>query len=233
MNPVDLILVFWISRPTSLWVLLSPIASPFSTQKSSCRFRPPAAGLQIIGAASVKCSCVTKRAGMRSHATSILVRVSVTKFLGIPTMKARVVRLIPVRTDVKEVQRFFDFLIQYRLTQLYQLQFTQTGFFEQLQAALGNSPSCRWNEGDRTSFLMHWNTIEEAFRKSYGESLNITAADALVVLLRKYPYERIIRMESWVLARIFQASWKELYALSFSEYAAVDREQAVALLRTA
>ena len=162
-----------------------------------------------------------------------LKRVSVTKFLGTPTMKAQVVRIIPIRTDVKEVERYFDFLGQYRLTQLYQLQFTQQGFFDQLQIALGKSVNYRWSEGDRSRFLMHWYTIEEAFRKSYGETLNITTADALVVLLRKYPYEQIIRMESWILARIFQASWKELCALSLPKLTVVGIKPQVPQLQTA
>ena len=169
----------------------------------------------------------------RFYVVDGLKRVSVKKYFGASTIKARVVRIMPVRTNTKEVQRYYDFLFQYRFTQLYQLQFTRSAFFEQFQAALGNSPSYRWSDADRSRFLMHWNTIEEAFRKSYGESLNITTADALVVLLRKYPYEKIIQMESWVLARIFQASWKELYTLSFPDVSSVGSMQAVSKLHTA
>lgn len=148
-------------------------------------------------------------------------------------MRAQVVRILPIRTDTREAQQYFDFLFQYRLTHLYQLQFTQPGFFEQLQSALGNGPSYRWSEGDRSRFLMHWNTIEEAFRKAYGGLLRLTTADALVVLMRKYSYEQILQMESWVLARIFQASWKELYALSFPNLAVVGLRQAVPYPQTA
>ena len=162
-----------------------------------------------------------------------LKRVSIAKTLGISTMRAQVIRILPIRTDTKEVQQYFDFLFQYRLTHLYQLQFTQPGFFEQLQSALGNGPSYRWSEGDRSRFLKQWNTIEEAFRKSYGGLLRLTTADALVVLMRKYSYEQILQMESWVLARIFQASWKELYALSFPNLAVVGLRQAVPYPQTA
>ena len=162
-----------------------------------------------------------------------LKRVSVAKFLSVSTMRAQVVRILPIRTDTREAQQYFDFLFQYRLTQLYQIQFTQPGFFEQLQSALGNGPSYRWSEGDRSRFLMHWNTIEEAFRKAYGGLLRLTTADALVVLMRKYSYEQILQMESWVLARIFQASWKELYALSFPNLAVVGLRQAVPYPQTA
>lgn len=73
----------------------------------------------------------------------------------------------------------------------------------------------KWSDTDRSRFLAVWPKIEEAFHKSYEECLHITAADALVVLLEKYTFEQIAYMQPWVLARIFQAFWKELYTLSF------------------
>lgn len=146
-----------------------------------------------------------------------LKRVSVAKVVGTYTMKAQVIRILPMRTDAQEVSLYYDFLRQYRLTKLYQLQFTQSGFFEKLQDALGRNPGHYWSDADRNGFLIHWPVIERAFNKSYEESLRITAADALVVLLNKYSFDQIISMDSWVLARIFQAFWKEMYSLSFPE----------------
>lgn len=154
----------------------------------------------------------------RFYVSDGLKRVSVVKFHGASTIKARVIRLMPVRTDDKDVALYYAFLSQYRLTRLYQLQFTQPGYFEKLQAALGHAPTYKWNESDRYGFLFHWVLIENAFRKSYDDYLNITAADALVVLLEKYSYEQIIRMEPWVLTRVFQAIWRELYTLSFPDF---------------
>lgn len=150
-----------------------------------------------------------------------LKRVSVGKFLGIPVMKARVIRIFPMHMDAQEAAVYFDFLRCYRLTKLYQLQFTQAGFFEKLQTALGRKPGERWSDADRTRFLVHWPVIEYAFHKSYEESLRISAADALVVLLNKFSFEQIIEMDGWVLARVFQALWKELYTLSFPDQIAV------------
>ena len=72
----------------------------------------------------------------------------------------------------------------------------------------------KWSDSDRTSFLTHWPKIERAFQSSFDNGLNITPADALVVLLEKYSFAQIIRMDSWVLARIFQTCWKDLYQLS-------------------
>lgn len=148
-----------------------------------------------------------------------MMRASVAKFSDVPTVKSRVVRVMPVQNGSTEVAQYYDFLFDYQLTHLYQLQFTQKGYFSQLQNGLQRQNSYVWNEADRMNFLNYWPKIESAFRKSYGDCLKITAADALVVLMKKYTYSQIIHMDPWVLARVFQAAGRELYALSFPELA--------------
>lgn len=146
-----------------------------------------------------------------------LKRVSVLKFHKAPTILSRVIRIMPIRTESKAVQQYYEFLFHFRLTNLYQLQFTQPGYFEKFQAALGNHPAYRWTDADRARFIANWPKIETAFHKSYDDDLHITAADAMVVLLEKYSFDQITQMESWMLARIFQTFWKELYTLSFPD----------------
>ena len=143
-----------------------------------------------------------------------LKRVSIAKFTKEPVIRSRVIRIMPIRTDTKSVRLYYDFLYQFQMTRLYQMQFTQEGYFERIQTKLGFDPEYKWTDTDRSKFLAVWPMIEEAFDKSYGESLHITAADAMVVLLEKYTFDQIARMQPWVLARIFQLFWKELYALS-------------------
>lgn len=145
-----------------------------------------------------------------------LMQVSVAKFAGIPMIQSQVIRVMPNNTDCKEVELYFDFLTQYRLTDLYQIQFTQPGFFEEMQRALGKKHSEQWTEHDRTVFLDFWPVIENAYRESFDDFLSITVADAFVVLLRKFAYRQILRMDSWMLARILQTCWKELYSLNCS-----------------
>lgn len=147
-----------------------------------------------------------------------LKRVSVAKFHKAHVIKAQVIRKMPIRTEEKSVQQYYEFLFHFRLTRLYQLQFTQRGYFEKFQAALGNEPTYKWTDTDRAQFLEIWPTIEYAFHKSYDEHLYITAADAMVVLLEKYTFDQIAHMDSWMLARIFQTFWKELYTLSFPDF---------------
>ena len=142
-----------------------------------------------------------------------LMKVSAAKFLNVPMMQAQVIRVMPIKTDSIEVKRYYDFLSQYRITDLYQLQFTQSGFFEEMEKAFGKKPAEQWTEGDRAALLNIWPKVESAFRSSYADYLPITTADAFVVLLRKFSFRQLLRMDSWILARVFQACWKDLYSL--------------------
>lgn len=142
-------------------------------------------------------------------------RVSVLKYHGAATVLSQVIRIMPTCTQEEPVQRYYEFLNHFRLTRLYQVTFTHPENFAKLQAAMGHEANYRWNDVDRYGFLFHWYVIENAYQKAYEGYLNLTPADALVVLLEKYTYNQIIKMPGWVLTRVFQAQWKKLYELSF------------------
>lgn len=146
-------------------------------------------------------------------------RVSVLKSHGAPTISSQVIRIMPKHTAEKNIQCYYEFLHHFHLTGLYQISFTQPEYFAKLQAALGHETNYRWNDTDRFGFLFHWHAIETAFQKAYDGYLNITAADALVILLERYSYSQIIKMPVWVLARVFEAHWKRMHELSFPELA--------------
>ena len=160
-------------------------------------------------------------------------RVSAAKYHSVACLRAQVIRILPLNAVSREVSLYYDFLYQYRFTKLYQLQFTQPGFYEELQTGLGLRATHRWSNSDRAYFLAHWPSIEEAFHKSYDGMLLITAADALVILMRKFSFEKITSMEPWILPRVFQALGKELYALSLSVKSAMDEESEMAVPQSA
>ena len=150
-----------------------------------------------------------------------------------PALKGKEKQYMSMPTDFREAKLYFDFLLQYRYTKLREIHFTQPGFFEKFQIALDHNPTYRWTDADRDEFLHVWTKIESAFQKSYDNSLSISAADALVVLLERFSFDRIAAMDSWIIARMFQAHWKELYQLSFPETVAVETKHTVGILQTA
>lgn len=169
----------------------------------------------------------------RFYVSDGLMRVSVAKYHKANIICSQVIRVMPIRTESKAISQYYDFLFQFRLTRLYQLQFTQPGYFELFQKAMGFNPTHKWSDSDRKKYLDILPGVEYAFHKSFDDTLKISVADALVVLLQKYTFDQIAHMESWMLARIFQAFWKELYELNCTKTAVGVRLQALPELQTA
>lgn len=69
-----------------------------------------------------------------------LKRISVLKFHNASTVRSHVTRIVPIRIEAKAIEQYYAFLSHFSLTNLYQLQFTQPGYFEKLQTALGKKP---------------------------------------------------------------------------------------------
>ena len=140
-------------------------------------------------------------------------RVSVLKSYGAPTVPGYVIRLIPVYSEDAEVQRYYEFLQFYQLTKLYRLSFSQPGSFPKLQAALGFEADHAWTEEERRSFLAGFLFFQEAFRKLGGDALHATAADALLVWLKVYPFDTLKDISLSELIKSLEAVWPDVKVL--------------------
>lgn len=133
-----------------------------------------------------------------------MMRVSVVKCHGGTTISARVARLMPVNTNDPQIQCYYEFLKCFRQTGLYQVFFSKPENFGKLQAALGHEADHVWTEMDQFSFLFYWNSFDHAFNYVFGEDAPITAADALVGLLKDHPYSEVRKMAPWDLVWVLQ-----------------------------
>lgn len=140
-------------------------------------------------------------------------RVSVLNAHGAYETEAIVTRIMPENTESEDVQSYLEFLKDYEKTGLYQVRFTQPGCFAKLQAALGNDEEYVWNESDRFSFLFTLLPVETALRSAYHGYLNVTAADALLMLLEEYSYLEVRKMQPWDLTKVLANSWVKLYKI--------------------
>ena len=103
-------------------------------------------------------------------------------------VKANVIRILPVQSEDPKIQAYNDFLKTYEKTGLYQISFSQTGKVETFLKAMGYEPDHVWNETDRFGFIFHWYPFEWALKLAFDGSLNITTADAVLVLLKNHSY---------------------------------------------
>ena len=137
-------------------------------------------------------------------------RVSAVKAQGTVMIDAQVTRILPVETDDPEIQSYYEFVKTYEKTGLYQIAFTQPGKADSFLKAMGYEPDHTWSEMDRFSFMFHWYPFDRALEVAFDNQLNITTADAVLVLLRNHSIAELRNLPSWVLAEMMQDASADL-----------------------
>ena len=131
-------------------------------------------------------------------------RVSAVKAQGTVMIDAQVTRILPVETDDPQIQSYYEFVKTYEKTGLYQIAFTQPGKADSFLKAMGYEPDHIWSEMDRYSFMFHWYPFDRALEVAFDNQLNITTADAVLVLLKNHSIAELRNLPSWVLAEMMQ-----------------------------
>ena len=150
-------------------------------------------------------------------------RVSVLRSYDAPTIPGYVVRVIPKWSEDPAVQVYYEFMQSYQLTGLYQVRFTRSGSFAKLQAALGFEADHVWTCDERQHFLSNMTYFKAAFRKLGGADLPVTAADALLVWLKVYSFEKL-RDPAPEVQKALAAVWADVEVLSQADPIAVRTE---------
>lgn len=149
-------------------------------------------------------------------------RVSVLKYFGASTIPGHVIRILPHHSSEMEIRCYDEFIDYYPRIKLYQLIFTQPGSFPKLQAALGYETDHVWSEEERCHFSAAFSRFETGYRKLEWKKLNITAADALLVWLKVYPFECIYELSPSELAKSIQTVWTDIQTLGSTDAITVD-----------
>lgn len=140
-------------------------------------------------------------------------RVSAVKAQGTIMIDAQVTRILPVETDDPEIQSYYEFVKTYEKTGLYQIAFTQPGKADSFLKTMGYDPDHTWSEMDRYGFLFHWYPFDRALEVAFDNQLNITTADAVLVLLRNHSIAELRKLPSWVLAEMMQDVSDDLFKI--------------------
>lgn len=137
-------------------------------------------------------------------------RVSVLKSLGLETIRAHVVRLVPRWSQAAGIQLYYEFLQAYDCCGLYEMEVTQPGGFEKMQKAMGFERTHVWTEEERRCYLARLHFFREVYEQAGGTALSLTAADALLVWLSKYPYGDLQRLSRRELRNSLRSVWVQL-----------------------
>lgn len=140
-------------------------------------------------------------------------RVSVLKYYGAPRIPGVVYRIVPPLSDDPQIKAYYEFLDFYKVSKLYDVQFTHPGQYAKLTAAIGIAPGQVWTEEDRRRFRAYFQYFKEAFYALGGSGLYSHPEDALLLWLELYTYADLGKMSAGELRASLQSMWDNVIAM--------------------
>lgn len=118
-------------------------------------------------------------------------RVSIMKYLKMPTILANVTRILPMHDSKKENVVYYEFVEFYKRTGLNMIIFPELGNYESLLQAMGKDWNSKWNEEEirrLSSVFYHFGIMYESMT---GDSVPEHIGTAFLRCLEIFPYEEL------------------------------------------
>lgn len=150
-------------------------------------------------------------------------RVSVLKSYGSVYIPCEVKRLLPIKSDSKDIKLYYEFLDYYKHSKLYTIQFDKLGYYEKLQRLLGFDKEYEWSRKDRIKLIGLYERLYSYLKKI---KLNVNYADSLLVLIEIYGYEKMANAKDKELSKMIDESkQKIIYDKAFYNVLCVSDEE--------
>ena len=141
-------------------------------------------------------------------------RVSVLRHFGAARIAANVKRILPVNDDSPRVKAYFEFLKFYKLTGLYDVQYTIPGSYAKLLDKIGSATEEKWTEDDRRRFRASFYYFTEALASVGGNVELPKPEDALLLWLEVHPFRDLKALSGSELRKTITQLWPNLLAAS-------------------
>ena len=141
-------------------------------------------------------------------------RVSVLKYFDAVKIPGTVTRLVPARDDSVENRIYYEFLDFYKLSKVYDVQFTRLGSYAKLQKLVCKASGESWTDDDRLNFAAFYTVFCQQFKALGGEKLPVTAGDAMLVYLSVYRYSDACETGPAAMKENLSRLWKEVQVLA-------------------
>ncbi len=137
-------------------------------------------------------------------------RVSVLKFFGAYSIPAKVIRVLPERTEDEAVQRYYAFLDFWQISKVAFIEFSDKSSYLTILKLLGKASDTPWTEDERKQFSAVYFRFEQAYLSVGGEKLKTTTGDALLRFLEIYDYPSVLRMSSDDIKANLKKMWEDV-----------------------
>ena len=139
------------------------------------------------------------------------------RHFGALRIAANVRRILPVGEDSARTKAYGEFLEFYKLTGLYDVQFTTPGSYSKLISAIGCGTDKVWTEDDRRRFRAYFYYFTEAMQAvGTGRALP-QPEDALLLWLQMHPFTDLGKLPSAELKKTITQLWPNLLAAAGTE----------------
>lgn len=150
-------------------------------------------------------------------------RVSVLKSYGAVFIPCEVKRLLPPKSEKKEIKLYYEFLDYYKLSKLYSIQFNKLGYYEKLQRLLKFDKEHVWTREERIKLVGYYGRLCNALNKLKIKSYY---PDTLMVLIEIYGFDKLIEMSDKELYKAINESMQKIiYDKAFYKLLCVSDEE--------
>ena len=153
-------------------------------------------------------------------------RVSVLKYLHVPTVLGDVIRILPRPSDDKSYRIYKEFQAFYAVAPLYMISFSEEGRYEKLAALMGRDLKTRWPDETVETLRSSYRYFEKIYLGRGGDHLPITVGDALLVYLSIYSADSLLSESSAVLKQRVGRIWPEFLVKTGGDHVQLVEEPA-------
>lgn len=139
------------------------------------------------------------------------------KFFGAISIPGTVTRILPKKTNDKNVKVYYEFVNFYRVSKVNYITFSEEGQYAQLIKEMGKHPDEYWTDDDRLIFSSVYARFTAAFHAHGGQELEVSSAEAFLSFLHLYGYKRVEEMSVEEINELVKKAWEEFVLLQYND----------------
>ncbi len=119
-------------------------------------------------------------------------RVSVSRYLKMDFIHADVTRILPAKTDTKEVKVYYEYLDFFEVTKAFYLTFTEPGAYLKLASLLGQNLEEPWSEEILSDLKSAFFTFLKLYLSILKEDDRRLTSDAFLLYISVFPMKSLL-----------------------------------------
>lgn len=137
-------------------------------------------------------------------------RVSVLKYLDVPSIEADITRIMPKESDSPEYQVYQEFLEFFACVPIYDIVFTRPGSYRQFAFLVHQDLKHPWDSDFINVVRGAYFRFYSVFVKKGGNDLPITPGDAFLLYLEVYRFDSLLDCSRGDIEERLNQVWKEV-----------------------